>query len=42
VGVLGRIIDRDTDMFLKRFQTILAAYETGAMEYGCFVARKQD
>lgn len=40
VGVLGRIIDRDTDMFLRRFQTIWDAYDTGAMEYGCFVARK--
>lgn len=41
VGLLGRVIDRDTDMFLKRFQTILAAYRSGAMQYGCFVARKQ-
>jgi tocopherol O-methyltransferase len=40
VGLLGRLIDRDTDMFLKRFQTILEAYRTGAMQYGCFVARK--
>jgi tocopherol O-methyltransferase len=40
VGLLGRLIDRDTDMFLRRFQTILAAYRTGAMQYGCFVARK--
>lgn len=42
VGLLGRIIDRDTDMFVKRFQTILAAYRTGAMQYGCFVARKPE
>ncbi|HET6882603.1 MAG TPA: class I SAM-dependent methyltransferase [Pirellulales bacterium] len=40
VGLLGRLIDRDTDMFLKRFQTILEAYRTGAMQYGCFVAHK--
>lgn len=40
VGLLGRIVDRNTDMFLRRFETILAAYRTGAMEYGCFVARK--
>ncbi|HWB08494.1 MAG TPA: methyltransferase domain-containing protein [Pirellulales bacterium] len=40
VGLLGRIIDRDTNMFLRRFETILTAYRTGAMQYGCFVARK--
>jgi tocopherol O-methyltransferase len=40
VGLLGRIVDRDTDLFLRRFKTILAAYRTGAMQYGCFVARK--
>lgn len=42
VGLLGRLIDRDTDLFLRRFETILAAYRTGAMQYGCFVARKPD
>ncbi|HQU46928.1 MAG TPA: hypothetical protein PK867_29255, partial [Pirellulales bacterium] len=42
VGLLGRLIDRDTDMFLRRFQTILAAYRSGAMQYGCFVARKPE
>lgn len=42
VGLLGRVIDRDTDMFLRRFQTILAAYRSGAMQYGCFVARKPE
>ncbi len=40
VGVLGRLVDRDADMFLRRFETILAAYRSGAMQYGCFVARK--
>ena len=40
VGLLGRVVDRDTNVFLKRFQTILAAYRSGAMQYGCFVARK--
>jgi tocopherol O-methyltransferase len=40
VGLLGRIVDRDTDMFIRRFETILKAYRTGAMQYGCFVARK--
>lgn len=37
---LARWIDRDTTMFLNRFSTILAAYNSGAMEYGCFIARK--
>jgi tocopherol O-methyltransferase len=37
---LARLVDRDTVMFLDRFQTILDAYRTGAMAYGCFVARK--
>jgi tocopherol O-methyltransferase len=40
VGLLGRIVDRDTDMFIRRFETILTAYRTGAMQYGCFVAHK--
>ena len=37
---LARLIDRDTVMFLDRFETILKAYETGAMQYGCFIAHK--
>lgn len=37
---LARFIDRDTVMFLDRFETILNAYRTGAMRYGCFVAQK--
>ncbi|MCA9016261.1 MAG: class I SAM-dependent methyltransferase [Planctomycetaceae bacterium] len=37
---LARLIDRDTVMFLDRFDTILKAYESGAMQYGCFIARK--
>ena len=37
---LARWIDRDTVHFLDRFATILEAYRSGAMEYGCFVARK--
>lgn len=40
VGLLGRVVDRDADLFLRRFKTILEAYRTGAMQYGCFVARK--
>jgi tocopherol O-methyltransferase len=39
-GWLGRILDRNAHLFLSRFQTILDAYRTGAMQYGCFVARK--
>jgi tocopherol O-methyltransferase len=33
-------VDRGQIIFLDRFQTILDAYRSGAMEYGCFVARK--
>lgn len=39
---LARLIDRDSVMFLDRFDTILSAYHSGAMKYGCFVARKTD
>lgn len=42
VGFLGRLVDRGTDQFLRRFKTILEAYRTGAMQYGCFVARKPE
>ncbi len=38
---LAKLIDRDSVMFLDRFDTILAAYESGAMKYGCFIARKR-
>lgn len=37
---LARLIDRNTVLFLDRFQTILKAYQTGAMKYGCFIASK--
>ena len=37
---LARLIDRDTVMFLDRFETILNAYRSGAMQYGCFIANK--
>ncbi|HCO25226.1 MAG TPA: hypothetical protein DIT97_20185, partial [Gimesia maris] len=37
---LARLIDRNTVMFLDRFETILKAYASGAMQYGCFIARK--
>ncbi len=37
---LARLIDRQTTQFLDDFTTILEAYRSGAMSYGCFVARK--
>lgn len=37
---LARLLDRHQVLFLDRFETILKAYQTGAMEYGCFIARK--
>jgi len=37
---LARLFDRNTVLFLDRFRTILRAYQTGAMKYGCFIARK--
>ncbi len=37
---LAKVIDQDTVMFLDRFATIRQAYETGAMQYGCFIAQK--
>ncbi len=37
---LAGMIDRNTVMFLDRFQTILNAYRSGAMRYGCFIAHK--
>jgi len=36
---LARFVDPDIARFLDRFRTILTAYRTGAMKYGCFVAR---
>lgn len=37
---LAKVLGRDHVMFLDRFDAILEAYRTGAMEYGCFVAVK--
>jgi tocopherol O-methyltransferase len=37
---VAHLIDRGQIIFLDRFQTILDAYRSGAMQYGCFVARK--
>jgi len=40
IRYLARLIDRDTSLFLNRFNTILEAYREGSMNYGCFIARK--
>lgn len=37
---LAHLCGRDSVLFLDRFDTILEAYRSGAMKYGCFVARK--
>jgi tocopherol O-methyltransferase len=37
---IARMLDRDQVLFLDRFETLLRAYETGAMQYGCFIARR--
>jgi tocopherol O-methyltransferase len=37
---LAAAIDRSTVMYLDRFETILNAYRSGAMRYGCFIAHK--
>ncbi len=39
---LARVIDRQTTQFLDDFTTILEAYRSGAMSYGCFIARKPE
>ena len=39
---LARLLDRNQVLFLDRFETILKAYQSGAMEYGCFIARKPE
>ncbi len=38
---LARVIDRNSLMFLERFDTILQAYRSGAMKYGCFIAERR-
>lgn len=37
---VARLLDRGQLIFLNRFQTILDAYHTRAMGYGCFIAEK--
>jgi tocopherol O-methyltransferase len=39
---LAKVIDRQTTQFLDDFTTILEAYRSGAMSYGCFVARRPE
>lgn len=40
LGRLAPWIDRNAALFVDRFQAILDAYRSGAMQYGCFVAEK--
>ncbi|MBL8816731.1 MAG: methyltransferase domain-containing protein [Planctomyces sp.] len=40
VRPIAKLIDRGQLIFLDRFQTILDAYNTRSMRYGCFVAEK--
>jgi tocopherol O-methyltransferase len=37
---LARAIDRNSALFLERFDAILQAYRSGAMKYGCFIAER--
>ena len=37
---LAPLLDRTATKFLQRFETILEAYRSGAMRYGCFIAHK--
>jgi tocopherol O-methyltransferase len=40
LGWIAPLLDPHGAVFLERFSTILEAYRTGAMQYGCFVAEK--
>ncbi len=40
VRFVAPLFGYDSAMFLDRFDAILDAYRSGAMQYGCFVARK--
>jgi len=40
VRSVARMLDPKLVLFLDRFDAILQAYQSGAMKYGCFVARK--
>ena len=36
---LAKAVDQNSVLFLDRFDAILDAYRTGAMQYGCFIAK---
>ncbi len=38
---LAKILGKNHVLFLDHFDAILSAYESGAMEYGCFIAEKE-
>lgn len=38
--LLARVLDKSAALFVSRFETILEAYRSGAMSYGCFVAER--
>jgi hypothetical protein len=38
---LARLVDRDTTRFLDHFPTILRAFQSRAMQYGCLVAQRR-
>ena len=40
VQYIAPLAGRDMNQFVKDFDTILRAYREGAMQYGCFLARK--
>lgn len=40
IRLLARLLGSGTDLFLERFDTLLEAYRSGAMAYGCFAACK--
>ena len=39
-ALVGPGVWPDSVLFLDRFDSILGAYQSGAMKYGCFIARK--
>ena len=40
IRYVAPLAGRDMDQFVKDFDTILRAYREGAMQYGCFSAKK--
>lgn len=38
---IAKLIDKNSVLFLDRFRTIRQAYDSGAMQYGCFIAEKR-